>query len=194
MDVRTFAKSSGPPPNLPVPPGAIPNSVSQQLNNLRMTESSMSSMLRTQQEHARSLERMATMQRQIIEMQQIQTQQLHSMQQMMLPLAFQCNAFMSSMSSLVPGVGTLFTQPLTFVQSALGSSGTLCDPSHGLPGSSPGPLVQSAVLPAGPGPSVLTPSGPEPKRRRLDLQPDPLHELQSATSSIQIPHYGLTIM
>ena len=156
-----------------------------------MTESSMSSMLRTQQEHARSLERMATMQRQIIEMQQIQTQQLHSMQQMMLPLAFQCNAFMSSMSSLVPGVGNLFTQPLTFVQSALGSSGTLCDPSHGLPGSSPGPLVQSAVLPAGPGPSVLAPSGPEPKRRRLDLQPDPLHELQSATSSVQIPRYGL---
>ena len=103
MDLRTFAKSSGPPPNLPVPPGVIPNSVSQQLNNLRMTESSMSSMLRTQQEHARSLERMATMQRQIIEMQQIQTQQLHSMQQMMLPLAFQCNAFMSSMSSLAPG-------------------------------------------------------------------------------------------
>ena len=51
MDLRTFAKSSGPPPNLPVPPGVIPNSVSQQLNNLRMTESSMSSMLRTQQEH-----------------------------------------------------------------------------------------------------------------------------------------------
>ena len=191
MDFRTFAKSSGPPPNLPIPPGVITNSVSQQLNNLRMTESSMSSMLRTQQEHARSLERMATMQRHIIEMQQIQTQQLHSMQQMMLPLAFQCNAFMSSMSSLVPGVGNLFTQPLTFVQSALGSSGTLCDPSHGLPGSSPGPLVQSAVLPAGPGPSVLTPSGPEPKRRRLDLQPDPLHELQSATSSVQVPHYGL---
>ena len=191
MDLRTFVKSSGPPPNLPVPQGVIPISVSQQLNNLRMTESSMSAMLRTQQEHARSLERMATMQRQIIEMQQLQTQQLHSMQQMMLPLAFQCNAFMSSMSSLVPGVGNLFTQPLTFVQSALGSSGTLCDPSHGLPGSSPGPLVQSAVLPAGPGPSVLTPSGPEPKRRRLDLQPDPLHELQSATSSVQIPRYGL---
>ena len=185
MDFRTFANSSGPPPNLPIPPGVIPNSVSQQLTNLRMTESSMSSMLRTQQEHARSLERMATMQRQIIEMQQIQTQQLHSMQQMMLPLAFQRNAFMSSMSSLVPGVGNLFTQPFTFVQSALGSSGTLCDPSHGLPGSSPGPLVQSAVLPAGPGPSVLTPSGLEPKRRRLDLQPDPLHELQSATSSVQ---------
>jgi hypothetical protein len=134
---------------------------------------------------------MATMQRQIIEMQQLQTQQLHSMQQMMLPLAFQCHAFMSSMSSLVPDVENLFTQPLTFVQSALGSSGNLCDPSHGLPGSSPGPLVQSAVLPAGPGPSVLTPSGPEPKRRRLDLQPDPLHELQSATSSVQIPFYGL---
>ena len=191
MDFRTFAKSSGPPPNLPIPPGVITNSVSQQLNNLRMTESSMSSMLRTQQEHARSLERMATMQRQIIEMQQIQTQQLHSMQQMMLPLAFQCNAFMSSMSSLVPGVGNLFTQPLTFVQSALGSSGTLCDPSHGLPGSSPGPLVQSAVLPAGPGPSMLTPSGSEPTRRRLDLQPGPLHELQRATSSVQIPRYGL---
>ena len=111
-----FVKSSGPPPNLPVPPGVIPNSVSQQLHNLRMTESSMSSMLRTQQEHARSLERMATMQRQIIEMQQLQTQQLHSMQPMMLPLAFQCNAFMSSMSSLVPGVGNLVTRPLTFVQ------------------------------------------------------------------------------
>ena len=64
----------------------------------------MSSMLRTQQEHARSLERMATMQSQIIELQQIQTQQVHFMQQMMLPLAFQYNAFMSSMSSLVPGV------------------------------------------------------------------------------------------
>ena len=31
----------------------------------------------------------------------------------------------------------------------------------------------------------------KPKRRRLDLQPDPLHELQSATSSVQIPRYGL---
>ena len=51
---------------MPIPPGVIPNSVSQQLTNLRMTEPSMSSMLRTQQEHARSLERMATMQRQII--------------------------------------------------------------------------------------------------------------------------------
>ena len=98
---------------------------------------------------------------------------------------------MSSLPSLVPGVGNLFTQPFTFVQSALGSSGTLCDSSHGLPGGSPGPLVQSTVLPAGPGPSVLTPSGPEPKRRRLDLQPDHLHELQRATSSVQIPRYGL---
>ena len=72
-------------------------------------------MLRTQQEHARSLERMAmaTMQRHIVEMQHIQIQQLHSMQHMMLPVAFQCNAFMSSMSSLVPGVGNLFTQPLS---------------------------------------------------------------------------------
>ena len=67
----------------------------------------------------------------------------------------------------------------------------MCDPSHGLPGSSPGPLVQSAVPPAGPGPSVLTPSGSEPTRRCLDLQPGPLHELQRATSSVQIPRYGL---
>ena len=81
MDVRTFAKSSGPPTNVPIPPGVIPNSVSQQLANSRITESSMSSMLRIQQEHARSLERMATMQSQIIELQQIQTQQVHFMQQ-----------------------------------------------------------------------------------------------------------------
>ena len=191
MDVRTFAKSLGPPTNVPIPPGVIPNSVSQQLANSRITESSMSSMLRIQQEHARSLERMATMQSQIIELQQIQTQQVHFMQQVMLPLAFQYNTFMSSMSSLVPGVGNLLTQPFTFVQSTLGSSGTLCDPLHGLPGSSPGPMGQFAVLPTGPGPSMRASSGPASKRRRLDPQSDPLHEPQSVANSVQIPRYGL---
>ena len=141
-ECSNFCEIIGTPPNVPIPPGVIPNSVSQQLAKSRITESSMSSMLRIQQEHARSLERMATLQSQIIELQQIQTLQVHFMQQMMLPLAFQCNAFMSSMSSLVPGVRKLFTQPFTFVQSALGSSGTLCDPLHGLPGSSSGPLEQ----------------------------------------------------
>ena len=107
--------------------------------------------------------------------------------------SMQCiHVFHVFFSTWWPGVGNLFTQPLTFVQSALGSSGTLCDPSHGLPGSSPGPLVQSAVLPAGPGPSVLTPSGPEPKRRRLDLQPDPLHESPTRSSSWATKCYKLS--
>ena len=113
------------------------------------------------------------------------------MQQMMLLLAFQYNTFMFLDVFFNTWCGQFAYPAVHFCPINIGSSGTLCDPLHGLPGSSPGPMGQFSVLPTGPDLQCVLQVVRHPNVVVLNPNQILFMNHRVLQNSVQIPRYGL---
>jgi len=97
MVLGAFAKSTVPPPLSPVLPGTIPRSISQRFTELRDVQFRLDAISDSQRQQQLVLQQIKIMQRQILQFQHVQSEQLRLTQQMIFPMIFQNNRMMLQM-------------------------------------------------------------------------------------------------